>query len=30
MLAEQLAEHYHTVWVPEYAREYINNLDQTL
>ena len=27
MLAEQLAEHYHTAWVPEYAREYINNLD---
>jgi NadR type nicotinamide-nucleotide adenylyltransferase len=28
MLAEQLAEHYHTVWVPEYAREYINKLDR--
>jgi NadR type nicotinamide-nucleotide adenylyltransferase len=28
MLAEQLAEHYHTLWVPEYAREYINNLDR--
>jgi NadR type nicotinamide-nucleotide adenylyltransferase len=28
ILAEQLAEHYHTVWVPEYAREYINNLDR--
>jgi len=28
MLAEQLAKHYHTVWVPEYAREYINNLDR--
>jgi NadR type nicotinamide-nucleotide adenylyltransferase len=28
MLAEQLAEHYHTVWVPEYAREFINNLDR--
>ena len=28
MLAEQLAEHYHTIWVPEYAREYINNLDR--
>ena len=27
ILAEQLAEHYHTLWVPEYAREYINNLD---
>jgi NadR type nicotinamide-nucleotide adenylyltransferase len=23
MLAEQLASHYHTVWVPEYAREYL-------
>ena len=28
MLAAQLAEHYHTVWVPEYAREYIDNLDR--
>ena len=26
MLAEQLAGHYKTVWVPEYAREYINSL----
>ena len=25
-LAEKLAGHYKTVWVPEYAREYINNL----
>ena len=23
MLAAQLAAHYHTVWVPEYAREYL-------
>jgi NadR type nicotinamide-nucleotide adenylyltransferase len=26
MLAEQLAKHFNTVWVPEYAREYIGNL----
>ena len=26
MLAEQLAAHYHTVWVPEYAREYLELL----
>ena len=26
MLAEQLAAHYHTVWVPEYAREYLEKL----
>jgi NadR type nicotinamide-nucleotide adenylyltransferase len=25
-LAQKLAEHYHTVWVPEYAREYIDHL----
>ena len=25
-LAEQLAAHYQTVWVPEYAREYLNRL----
>ncbi len=24
-LAEQLARHYNTVWVPEYAREYLQN-----
>ena len=24
-LAEKLARHYHTVWVPEYAREYLQN-----
>jgi nicotinamide riboside kinase len=22
-LSEQLARHYHTVWVPEYARDYL-------
>ena len=27
-LAESLAKHYHTVWVPEYARDYINQLDR--
>ena len=26
MLAEQLATHYHTAWVPEYAREYLEKL----
>ena len=26
MLAEQLAAFYHTVWVPEYAREYLETL----
>jgi NadR type nicotinamide-nucleotide adenylyltransferase len=25
-LAEQLARHYHTVFVPEYAREYLNEI----
>ncbi len=25
-LAKSLAQHYHTVWVPEYAREYLENL----
>lgn len=24
-LAKQLARHYHSVWVPEYAREYLQN-----
>lgn len=24
-LSEQLARHYHTVWVPEYAREYLQS-----
>lgn len=28
MLAEQLAKHFSTVWVPEYAREYISRLKQ--
>jgi len=27
-LARQLAEHYKTVWVPEYARTYINRLNR--
>lgn len=26
MLAERLAGHFNTAWVPEYAREYIDNL----
>ena len=26
MLAEELAAHYETVWVPEYAREYLEIL----
>ena len=25
-LSQKLAEHFHTVWVPEYAREYIGRL----
>jgi NadR type nicotinamide-nucleotide adenylyltransferase len=28
MLARQLAAHYHTRWVPEYAREYLEQLDR--
>jgi len=27
-LAEKLATHYQTVWVPEYARTYVGNLDR--
>jgi NadR type nicotinamide-nucleotide adenylyltransferase len=27
-LSEQLAQHYHTVWVEEYAREYLGALDR--
>jgi NadR type nicotinamide-nucleotide adenylyltransferase len=27
-LAQKLAQHYHTLWVPEYAREYINQLNR--
>jgi NadR type nicotinamide-nucleotide adenylyltransferase len=27
-LSRQLAEHYQTVWVPEYARSYIEQLDR--
>ncbi len=26
-LSEELAKHYHTVWVPEYARDYFNHSD---
>jgi NadR type nicotinamide-nucleotide adenylyltransferase len=26
MLSEQLARHFNTVWVPEFAREYLGNL----
>ena len=28
MLAEQLARHYNTVWVPEYAWSYIDSLSR--
>lgn len=28
ILAQQLADHYRTVWVPEYAREYIDRLNR--
>jgi NadR type nicotinamide-nucleotide adenylyltransferase len=28
MLAGQLAAHYHTTWVPEFAREYLEKLDR--
>ena len=27
-LAQSLAEHYNTIWIPEYAREYIENLNR--
>jgi len=27
-LTQQLAEHYQTVWLPEYAREYVENLNR--
>src|SRR5690606_33233334 len=27
-LAQQLAQHFRTTWVPEFARQYIGNLDQ--
>ena len=27
-LAESLAAHYNTIWIPEYAREYLNKLDR--
>lgn len=29
LLAEQLAHHFNTVWVPEYAREYLENLNRS-
>ena len=29
MLASQLAIHFHTAWVPEYAREYLGSLGRT-
>ncbi len=29
-LCEQLAAHYKTKWVPEYAREYIDRIKQAL
>lgn len=28
-LAQQLAQHYQTVWVPEYARDYIDQLNRS-
>ncbi len=28
MISEQLANHFNTVWVPEYARDYINQLQR--
>jgi NadR type nicotinamide-nucleotide adenylyltransferase len=28
-LSEQLAQHYNTLWVPEYARSYIGGLDRS-
>ena len=28
VLAELLANHFHTLWVPEFARSYIDNLDR--
>ncbi len=28
-LAQKLAEHYHTRWVPEYARQYLKEIDRT-
>lgn len=27
-LAKKLAEHYHTAWVPEYAREYLDSINR--
>jgi nicotinamide riboside kinase len=28
MLAQQLADHYHTLWVPEFARDYLTTLNR--
>ncbi|MFU8843998.1 MAG: AAA family ATPase [Bacteroidales bacterium] len=28
-LSNQLASHYHCLWVPEFAREYLNNLNRS-
>ncbi|MCK9219477.1 MAG: ATP-binding protein [Bacteroidales bacterium] len=28
VLSEQLAKHYHTCWVPEYAREYLRQINR--
>ena len=28
MLAQQLADHYHTLWVPEFARDYLTSLNR--
>ncbi|MBR9998767.1 MAG: ATP-binding protein, partial [Cyclobacteriaceae bacterium] len=28
VLAEMLAQHYHTEWVPEYARDYLNMINR--
>ena len=28
LLSKQLAEHFKTDWIPEYAREYVENLDR--
>ena len=29
VLAEKLAQHYHTMWVPEFARVYLDHLDRS-
>lgn len=28
-LSKKLADHFHTIWVPEYAREYLDRLDRS-